>query len=114
LQALIKSLGDLLDTLGTYFVLRFLTQDREDVRRTIKVLALVGVIMGVCMLNEHRTGANVFGLLGGMPDETIRDGKIRSQGAFEVFITAGVFGATLLPLLVWLWSDAKSRMGVFL
>ena len=114
LQAFIMCLGQLIDSLGSYFVLRFLIQDWEDVRRTIKVLALVSVVMSVCMINEQRTGENVFGLLGGVPGETIRDGKVRSQGAFEVEITAGVFGATLLPLTVFLWSDAKYRMASFL
>jgi hypothetical protein len=109
-QATIKSTGDLLDALGGYFVMRFLIRDREDVQRTVKVLAAVAFISALCMLNEQRTGANIFGLLGGISGETTRDGKIRSQAAFEVFMTAGTFGATLLPLLVWLWSSAKSRM----
>jgi hypothetical protein len=113
-QALIKSVGDLLDALGGYFVLRFLIQDREDVRKAVRVFALIAIIMGVCMINEQRTGENVFGQLGGMlraPE--VRHGQIRSQGAFLHSIPAGAFGATLLPLLVWLWSgasDPKSRM----
>ena len=109
-QALIKSLGDLLDILGGYFVLRFAIQDTEDVRRTVKVLALIAIISAVCMINEQFTGSNIFAQLGGMPVTTVRDGRIRSQAAFEVFITAGAYGATLLPLLVWLWSDSKSRI----
>jgi hypothetical protein len=109
-QALIKSLGDLLDILGGYFVLRFAIQDTEDVRRTVKVLALVAILSAVCMINEQFTGSNIFAQLGGMPVTTVRDGKIRSQAAFEVFITAGAYGATLMPLLVWLWSDSRSRI----
>jgi hypothetical protein len=109
-QALIKNTGDLLDALGGYIIIRFLIRDREDVVGTIKALASIAIVNAVCMLNEQRTGANIFGLLGGMPPEIVRDGKIRSQGSFEVFITAGTFGATLLPLLVWLWSQTKSRM----
>lgn len=110
LQALIKSAGDLLDTLGGYLVLRYAIQGREDVERTIKLLAIIAAIMAICMLNEQRSGTNVFAMLGGMPETTIRDGRIRSQGAFEVFITAGAYGATLLPLLVWLWPDKRLRM----
>ena len=48
--------------------------------------------------------------MGGMPPETFRDGKIRSQGSFETFLTAGTFGATSLPLFVWMWSQAKSKI----
>jgi hypothetical protein len=109
-QAVVKSLGDLVDCLGGYFVIRFLVRDREDVRRTIKVLAIIAIINAVCMLDEQLTGTNPLAFLGGVPGETVRDGKVRSQGTFEIFITAGSFGATLPALFVWLWSDAKSRI----
>jgi hypothetical protein len=108
--ALIKSLGELLDALAGYFVLRFLIQDRDDMRRAIQAFALVAIIMGITMFNEQQTGVNFFGHLGGMMSAPeIRNGKIRSQGAFLHSIPAGAFGATLVPLLVWLWSDTKSR-----
>jgi hypothetical protein len=109
-QAVVKSVGDCLDGLGGYLVLRFLIQDREDVRRTIKVLATVAIVNAICMLNEQRTGADVFALLGGMIDEVVRDGKIRSQGSFAIFITAGSFGATLPPLMIWLWSEGEAKI----
>jgi hypothetical protein len=109
-QALIKNTGDLLDGLGGYFVMRFLIRDREDIRRTIRALVAIAIVNAVCMLNEQRTGVNIFGLLGGTLGEATRDGKIRSMGSFEICITAGTFGATLLPLLIWLWSQARSRM----
>lgn len=114
-QALIKSLGDLLDALAGYFVLRFLIQDRDDLRRAIKTFALIAIIMGVTMLNEQRTGVNVFGQLGGMlASPEVRNGKIRSQGAFLHSIPAGAYGATLIPLVIWLWTDAKARKVAFL
>ena len=115
MQALIKGLGDFLDTLGGYYVVRFLIRDLEDVRLTIKALIAVTVVMGVCMINEQITHRNVFGLLGGLSiTPQIRDGKLRSQGAFGVYIDAGMFGAILAPLLVWLWSFKKSRIAVLL
>ena len=109
-QALIKALGDLLDAMGGYFVFRFLIVDKSDVRRAVQAFAIIAIILGATMINEQRTGTNVFGLVGGVPlhPET-RDGSIRSQGSFQHSILAGSFGATLLPLLVWLWSDGKSR-----
>jgi hypothetical protein len=109
-QAFIKSLGDFLDAMGGYFALRFVIQDKEDVRRCIRLFAVIAALMAVFMINEQLTGSNIFARLGGMPPETVRDGKVRSQGAFEVFITAGAYGATLMPLLVWLWSDTKSKV----
>jgi hypothetical protein len=113
--AIIKSLGGFLDALGGYFVLRFLIRDREDVRRAIKVLGAVSVFMGACMINEQLNHQNVFGLLDGTASAVwVRDGKIRAQGAFAIYIDAGVFGAILVPLLVWLWSDARSRFAAYL
>ena len=113
--ALIRALGNLVDALGGYFALRFLIQDRDDLERAIKVLAVVAMIVAAGMLNEQFTSRNVFGLLGGMPlGVAIREGKARSNGPFEVYLTAGAFGATLVPLLVWLWSGAKARMSAAL
>jgi hypothetical protein len=109
-QAVVRSMGDLLDTLGGYLAVRFLIQDGETVRRTIKVLATVCVINGVCMINEKFSHINVFGLLGGISTEVVvRDGHIRSEGAMGC-LYAGAFAGVLIPLFVWLWSEGKSRM----
>jgi hypothetical protein len=111
-QAFIKSLGNFLDALGAYLVMRFLIRDRDDIRQVITVSALICVFLGVCMINEQMTGQNIFGLIGGVNTEVQgRDGSLRSQATFGTYITAGVFGATLLPLFVWLWIYGKSRIG---
>jgi hypothetical protein len=41
---------------------------------------------------------------------SIRDGKIRSQGAFGHPILAGTFAATLIPLLLALWKSGRSKL----
>ncbi len=85
MAALIKNLGDFVDTLGGYLVVRFLIPDGEAIRRTIKVLAVICAIQGVCMINEQITHMNVFGLLGGIPiGVTVRDGNIRSRERWAV------------------------------
>lgn len=109
--ALIKNLGSLLDEVGGYFTLRFVLQDRDDALTAVRALVPLAVILAIGMVIEHFTRRNLFGLLGGMPiDVAVRDGKPRSTGSFEVYITAGVFGATLLPLFVWLWSTGQAKM----
>ena len=111
MQAFIKSVGSLLDAIGGYCVLRFLIRDHGAVRQAIKVMAAVAIVLSITMVTEQLSQKNVFGLLGGMPVEVaVREGKPRSTGAFAIYITAGVFGATVLPLLMWLWSDSKSRL----
>ena len=110
MQALINNLGDLLDMLGGYLVVRFFIPDGETVRRTIKTLAVICIIQGVCMLNEQIAHVNVFGYIGGFgPGLNIRDGKIRSEGVLGC-INAGAFAAALIPLFLWLWTERKCRI----
>jgi hypothetical protein len=109
-QALINGLGVLVDTLAAYLVVRFLIPDGEAIRRTIKALAVICAINGVCMINEKISHINVFGLLGGIPlAVTVRDGTIRSSGVMG-YIWAGTFGGVVIPLFLWLWTERKSRM----
>ena len=68
------------------------------------------------MLNEQLTGRNVLAVLGGVPEHTaMREGYLRSQGPFRVYLTAGAFGATLIPLFLALWHKHKggSRLLAF-
>jgi hypothetical protein len=110
MQSFIHNLGDFLDILGGYLVVRFFIPDGETVRRTIKTLAVICIIQGVCMLNEQVAHVNVFGYVGGLgPGLTIRDGKIRSEGVLGC-ISAGAFAGALIPLFLWLWTERKCRM----
>jgi hypothetical protein len=109
-QALVKNLGDFLDALGGYLVVRFLIPDGKTIQRTIKVLAAICAIQGACMINEQISHINVFGLVGGIwSGVTVRDGHIRSQGVMGC-INAGAFAGVLIPLFIWLWTEGKSRM----
>jgi hypothetical protein len=111
MPALIKGSGSLLDAVGGYIVARFLISDRTDVERAITALVGVAAVLAICMTYEHVSHKNIFGYLGGIPiAATVRDGKVRSTGSFEVYITAGVFGATLLPLFLWLWSTKRAKV----
>jgi hypothetical protein len=110
MQAFIHNLGDFLDMLGGFLVVRYFIPDGETVRRTIKTLAVICVIQGVCMLNEQILHVNVFGYIGGLgPGLTIRDGKIRSEGVLGC-ISAGAFAGALIPLFLGLWTERKGRM----
>jgi hypothetical protein len=110
MQAFINNLGDLLDMLGGYLVVRYFIPDGETVRRTIKTLAVICIIQGICMLNEQISHVNVFGYVGGLgPGLTIREGKIRSEGVLGC-ISAGAFAGALIPLFLWLCTERKCRM----
>ena len=101
--ALVFKLGFLYTTLGSYFLLRYMIRDRDDVLRAIKTLAVVCAIIAVFMVVEHSTGRNAFSIFGARELSEIRYGKVRAQGPFQHSIIAGMFGAMLLPLYIGLW-----------
>jgi hypothetical protein len=110
-QALLNQFGSLLDFLGSYVLMRALIQSESDVYRGLKTLAGITAIVGVCMLREHLTGQNIFGLLGGVQlIANLREGTYRAQGAFQHALTAGTFAATLLPLFFMLWKNGKAKI----
>jgi hypothetical protein len=108
-QAIIKQMGGLLDTLGGYLVVRFLIPDGEAMRRTLKTLAAICVVLGICMVYEQVGHRNVFGYVGyPSVNVVVRNGHIRS-GATLGCIYAGAFAGVLIPSFLWLWTDKKSR-----
>jgi hypothetical protein len=111
MQAFIQRLGFLLDSLGMYFLLRYLIRDTEDAYRAVKILLVVTAVVTVGMIGEQFLRSNLFGVVGGVASSPeIRDGRIRSQGPFQVSILAGTFGATLVPLFVGLLKNRRRRV----
>jgi hypothetical protein len=110
-SATIYQAGFLLDALGGYFALRYLIRDDDDIYKTIRVFAVISVIISGCMLFEKLHQVNLFGLLGGVraiPE--VRLGSVRAQGPFQHELLAGTFGATLLPLFFLLWKRGTSQV----
>jgi hypothetical protein len=108
--AVVNQMGFLWDALGGFFLMRLLIGNDLDVRKTVKILCGVALLLSATMLLEKFTRVNVYGLMGGhsiVPE--VRKGSIRAQGPFHHAILAGTFGATLLPLFVWLWRSKKDR-----
>ena len=101
--AVVNRLGLLVTTMGSYFLLRFLIRDQEDVIRAIKTLAAVVIVIAPLMLYEHTSADNPFWLLGAPEITNIRDGQVRAQGPFGHAIVAGTVAAFLLPLFVGLF-----------
>lgn len=110
--ALVNQVGFIWNAVGGYFLVRGLIRNTEDIRRVIQVFALIAVVMAVGMTMEQWKHHNFFGDLGGgIPSISyIRDGRIRSQGAFQHPILAGTFGAIMLPLFYWLWFGGKAKL----
>ena len=108
--ALLSSLGAAFDLIGLYFLFRILVPDQDGLIKAARVLSMLAVPIAMLMILEQLTARNLFSVFGGVPEFTyIREGRLRSQAAFQHPITAGTFGATLLPLMVGLFSTGKRQ-----
>jgi len=111
--AVVNQIAFWLDAWGTYFVFRYSLRDYSDVLRALKVLAAIIGVLAVFMVYEHRTGLNLCNYYSTstiVPSVREEGGGIRAQASFATSISAGGFGATLLPLFFWLWKRGKARV----
>lgn len=101
-----QTFGAVYDTMGVYFIIRFLTKEKEDIVSHLRILAVAGIIIGICMTWETIKHQDLFYVFGGVPKVPMeRDGRFRAQGPFLQPILAGTFGATLFPLMIGLWQN---------
>lgn len=108
--ALISQLGYIWDYGLGYLALRTLIRTKDDALLVVKCFAVLAVIFSITMLIERQTTVDVFALLKGVTDvPQWRNGKIRAHAVFQQPLTAGAFGATLLPLYFLLWRDRFGR-----
>lgn len=109
--ALVNQFGVLWNVIGGYFLIRHFICDRNDILRVVEAFAVLTTILGLGMLNEKLRMQNIFAFIGGMPlVPEIRDGHIRAQGPFMHPLLAGSFGATGIPLFIWLWHQGKAKV----
>jgi hypothetical protein len=110
--AIVSRMGFAYSTLGIYFFIRCALRSVDDVRATLHVFALMATCLAISMVIEQWTGRNLFSVFGGVPATTqMREGKLRSQGAFPHPLLAGAFGATLLPVFYWVFRHGKRWLG---
>jgi hypothetical protein len=109
--AIVYQSGLWLDAFGLYFIFRHLLQNAEDILRLIKTFVFIVAVLGASMSYEYVTGVDLFSYLAQHQIVPwVREGRVRAQGPFGVSITAGIFGATLLPLFFLLWKDGKTKL----
>ena len=100
-QAFISQTGVGFDTLGMYLTFRCLIKSLDDLRSFTLGLIVASVPCAAAFTLEHFTGRNIFSVFGYVSEITqLREGKLRCQGAFVHPIIAGVFWASILPLVV--------------
>jgi hypothetical protein len=92
------------DGLGLYFLCRILLRERADLQRVLVAMVAVCVVVAGFMSLERVTQRNWLSCVGALVDSVqVREGRLRCQAAFSTPITAGTFGAVLLPLFFGLW-----------
>ena len=110
ISALINEVATIWDTLGGYLIFRYLIRDVDDIKLIAKTFACIAAVIGFTMVIERTKMLNVFGYFGSLDiTPQMRGDKIRAQGPFEHPLLAGAFGATVVPLFVWLWKSKESR-----
>jgi len=83
--------------LGSYFLIRILVRDIDDVVMTLRALGIAMIPIALAMLVEKSSGSNAFGALGGVNvNAAFRDGQYRASGPFAHPILAGTVGAFLV------------------
>jgi hypothetical protein len=104
IEFFVNRLGEAYNAAGTYFFVRCVILDTEDIVASVRVLAFLSLPMAAFMLVEKATTHNLLSVFGGIPEITaVREGHLRCQGAFRHPILAGTFGAAQIPLFVALW-----------
>ena len=101
--------GSLYNILLSYFLFRSLVPTWEDVQALLPKLAILIIPFAMCMVYESLTGTNVFLGMGGQGTSWMREGRYRCIGSFRGPHTAGIFGASLVPLFISTYFDHTQR-----
>jgi hypothetical protein len=110
-EALVYRLGLGFDALGVYLLVRQLIRRPRDLMRLVEQLAWIAVAVALAMAVEHGSGRNPFSVFGDAGEVApIRDGRLRSSGAFSHPIMAGSFGASAMPLGLGLVLIGRRRL----
>lgn len=111
IEQFVYEAGATYNVLLSYFAFRALIRTSNDVYDILKHLSYLLVPFSMLMMLESRTGRNLFSFMGGVPEYSmIRDGNVRSSGAFRSPITAGAFGATFSLLYISMLLSGKEKM----
>lgn len=106
----VYAMGTIINVGGVYFLFRTWTADLKETRLLLGSLAIVLLPLALEMMFEQKTGRNLFGLLGGVGENSVmREGHIRANGSFRHPILAGTVGAVCFPLMVAFYRENKFK-----
>jgi hypothetical protein len=100
MEVLIYQCGVSYNILLSYFLFRIFLNNCKNVDEFLHSLASLIAPLAIFMIVQSITGTNFLPGSFDLPETYIRGGRIRCQGNFLGPITAGIFGATLMPMFV--------------
>ena len=104
-------LSMIFDFAGSYLYARSFIQDRDDILRFAKCLALVMLPLAFEAIAEKAMHKNFYTMIAGTEQWVeIRGGRVRAAGPFSHPILLGTFAATSMILLGSLWYEDRRRM----
>ncbi|MEZ5976003.1 MAG: hypothetical protein R3E96_14535 [Planctomycetota bacterium] len=106
-------MGMLYDMLGMYLFFRYVIRSWADVEGIVRFAVRLMPLLVFLFFIEKSTQRNPFGFLGAQEWATIREGRVRCQGAFPHAILAGTFFASWLPLVGARYWRPKGRMDAY-
>jgi hypothetical protein len=111
-EQLVFQVGNLYNIFLSYLIFRCLLRDERDFREVLRMSAFLIIPLALLMLRECLTNSNLFSVFGDVENSSmVRDGHVRSQGAFHSPITAGAFGMTFAMLYASsLFGGARTRL----
>jgi hypothetical protein len=102
------NMGMILDCGGIYIFFRSVCRNPQEVRTLAAMLGIAIMMLMPAIVLERKTGQNPFARFGGVnEDSATRDGKVRAQGPFQVYITTGTAAAITVPFLWVLLGERK-------
>jgi hypothetical protein len=104
-----ERVGIAYNVLLSYFVFRCLITSLEEMWALLPKIALLIIPLAVCMVVESSTGKNLFSVIGAADQQNTREGRLRCVGSFRGPHTAGIFGATLMPMFAALFCAGRQR-----
>jgi hypothetical protein len=107
---LVYSTGMIYNIFLSHFLFRVLVRNLQELEDFLKVILIVSIPFALTMFSESNNGQNFFSAFGGVTAvDGFRNGHYRACSAFRSPITAGTYGATLLPIYLGLLLTGRKR-----
>jgi hypothetical protein len=100
----------MIDSLGTYFMVRILIRDYRELKSSVVVMMWISFSMAALFIVERFTGRNPMAIFGAVAATTwVRGGKMRVQGPYPHVILAGAYWAMNIPLFIAASSERGTK-----